>query len=42
MDGTGAVALVTGANRGFGESLCQALIARGASKVTPGHATQHR
>ena len=36
MDVPGAVALVSGANRGFGESLCRALIARGAGKVYAG------
>lgn len=36
MDIEGSVALVTGANRGLGASLCAALLERGASKVYAG------
>jgi NAD(P)-dependent dehydrogenase (short-subunit alcohol dehydrogenase family) len=36
MDVAGSVALVTGANRGFGASLCAALLERGAAKVYAG------
>ena len=36
MDVAGSVALVTGGNRGFGASLCAALLERGASKVYAG------
>ena len=36
MDITGSVALVTGANRGFGKSLCTSLLERGAAKVYAG------
>ena len=36
MDVAGSVALVTGANRGFGKSLCSALLERGAAKVYAG------
>lgn len=36
MDISGSVALVTGANRGFGASLCRSLLARGAAKVYAG------
>ncbi len=36
MDITGSVALVTGANRGLGKSLCASLLERGASKVYAG------
>ena len=36
MDVAGSVALVTGANRGLGKSLCSALLARGATKVYAG------
>src|SRR4051794_40947127 len=36
MDVAGSVVLVTGANRGFGASLCAALLERGASKVYGG------
>ena len=36
MDITASVALVTGANRGLGKSLCASLLERGASKVYAG------
>jgi NAD(P)-dependent dehydrogenase (short-subunit alcohol dehydrogenase family) len=36
MDVAGAVALVTGGNRGFGAALCAALVERGAAKVYAG------
>jgi NAD(P)-dependent dehydrogenase (short-subunit alcohol dehydrogenase family) len=36
MNVTGAVALVTGANRGLGAALCSALLERGAAKVYAG------
>ena len=36
MDVAGSVALVTGGNRGFGASLCAALVERGAAKVYAG------
>ena len=36
MEVAGSVALVTGANRGFGASLCAALLERGATKVYAG------
>jgi NAD(P)-dependent dehydrogenase (short-subunit alcohol dehydrogenase family) len=36
MDVEGSVALVTGGNRGFGASLCAALLERGAAKVYAG------
>ena len=36
MDVAGSVALVTGGNRGFGASLCAALLERGAAKVYAG------
>ena len=36
MDVAGSIALVTGANRGFGASLCAALLERGAAKVYAG------
>ena len=36
MVGAGSVVLVIGANRGFGASLCAALLERGASKVYGG------
>ena len=36
MNVAGSVALVTGANRGFGASLCAALLDRGAAKVYAG------
>jgi NAD(P)-dependent dehydrogenase (short-subunit alcohol dehydrogenase family) len=36
MDVAGSVALVTGANRGLGASLCAALLGRGAAKVYAG------
>jgi NAD(P)-dependent dehydrogenase (short-subunit alcohol dehydrogenase family) len=36
MEVAGSVALVTGANRGFGASLCAALLERGAAKVYAG------
>jgi NAD(P)-dependent dehydrogenase (short-subunit alcohol dehydrogenase family) len=36
VDVAGAVALVTGGNRGFGASLCAALLERGAKKVYAG------
>jgi NAD(P)-dependent dehydrogenase (short-subunit alcohol dehydrogenase family) len=36
MDVAGSVALVTGANRGFGASMCAALLERGAGKVYAG------
>ena len=36
MDITGSVALVTGANRGLGKSLCASLLERGAAKVYAG------
>jgi NAD(P)-dependent dehydrogenase (short-subunit alcohol dehydrogenase family) len=36
MDVAGSVALVTGANRGLGKSLCAALLTRGATKVYAG------
>ena len=36
MDVAGSIALVTGGNRGFGASLCAALLERGAGKVYAG------
>jgi NAD(P)-dependent dehydrogenase (short-subunit alcohol dehydrogenase family) len=36
MDVAGSIALVTGANRGLGSSLCAALLERGAAKVCAG------
>jgi NAD(P)-dependent dehydrogenase (short-subunit alcohol dehydrogenase family) len=36
VDVAGSVALVTGGNRGFGASLCAALVERGATKVYAG------
>jgi NAD(P)-dependent dehydrogenase (short-subunit alcohol dehydrogenase family) len=36
MDVAGSVALVTGGNRGFGASLCAALLERGAARVYAG------
>jgi len=36
MEVAGSVALITGANRGFGASLCAALLERGAAKIYAG------
>ena len=39
---TGKVVLVTGANRGIGAALVNALVARDVAKVYAGAATPHR